>query len=237
MIEAVIFDFDGVIVDSEPLWTKGEQEVFRTVGLDLTDEMCELTKGFDIRDTVNFWYSRIPWNSKNLKQIEQEILETVTELIVSNGAPIEGMMGTLEFFQKKGIRTAVASGSPLELINPVLEKFGIKKAFEAIRSCDGEEFPKPHPAIYISTARILKTEPLNCLVFEDTFTGLLAAKSARMKTIALLENPEKFNNPKFEFTDVKIRSFSEFDEQLFPDYQGVLDERLQEKKKELDIFV
>ena len=215
MIEAVIFDFDGVIVDSEPLWTKGEQEIFRTVGLDLTDEMCELTKGFDIRDTVNFWYNRIPWNSKNLKQVEREILETVTELIVSKGTPIDGMMETLHFFQDKGISTAVASGSPFELINPVLEKFGIKNAFKAIRSCDGEKFPKPHPAIYISTAKILEADPLNCIVFEDTFTGLLAAKAARMKAIALLENDDKFNNPKFEFTDVKIRSFSEFDEQLF----------------------
>jgi mannitol-1-/sugar-/sorbitol-6-/2-deoxyglucose-6-phosphatase len=220
MIEAVIFDFDGIIVDSEPLWTKGEQKVFKTVGLDLSDEMCELTKGFDIRDTVNFWYSRIPWNGKNLKQIEQEILETVTELIVSDGAPINGMMETLLLFQDKGISTAVASGSPLGLINPVLEKFGIKDAFKAISSCDREAFPKPHPAIYISTAKILKTDPLDCLVFEDTFTGLLAAKSARMKVIALLEDKDKFNNSKFDFADVKIRSFREFDEQLFQQLNG-----------------
>jgi mannitol-1-/sugar-/sorbitol-6-/2-deoxyglucose-6-phosphatase len=215
MIEAVIFDLDGVIVDSEPLWTKGEQRVLKTVGLDLTDEMCELTKGFSINDTINFWYSRKPWTGKSLKEVGQEVLKAVMELIALEAVPVKGMIETLGYLSSKGIKTAVASGSPLELIYLVLEKFEIKDKFNVIRSCNGEEFPKPHPAVYLSTAGVLKTNPLKCLVFEDTFTGLLAAKSARMKAIALLEDADKYNNSKFDFADVKIRSFSEFDEQLF----------------------
>ncbi len=213
-IESVFFDMDGVIIDSEPLWTRAEKKVLETVGINLTTEMSHLTKELNTRDTVNYWHNRKPWQKKSTKQVEQEIMDEIKRLINEEGSLMPGLTGALKLFSDHKMKMAVASGSPNDIIQFVLKKFDLNDFFVSYRSCDDEEYAKPHPAVYLSLAEELRVKPENCIVFEDTFFGLLAAKSARMRTVALLQK-EFYDQSRYDFSDLKIRSFSEFTEKTF----------------------
>ncbi len=209
MINAVIFDLDGVIIDSEPLWKKAEQKVFKTVGITLTDSLCNQTTGLDNISTVKYWYSCKPWKNKSVEQVAKEIRNEIIILISSDGVPVIGIYEIVRFFSERNIEMAVASSSEMKIIQAVLEKLKLKDKFAAVYSSEYEEYGKPHPAVYIKTARLLNKKPENCLVFEDSFYGALAAKSARMKVVSLLDK-ELYKNTRFDFVDMKINSFSSF---------------------------
>jgi sugar-phosphatase len=120
-------------------------------------------------------------------------------------------MEILEFFKNKSLRLALASSSPMLLIDTFLEKFHLQKYFEVKHSAEFEEYGKPHPGVYINTARMLNVHPSACLAFEDSFNGVLAAKSAMMKAVAV---PDEYHFPdkRFAIADLKIKSLEEFGE-------------------------
>jgi len=214
MIEGVILDLDGVIIDSEPFWKIAEKKVFRTVGIDLTTEMCNQTTGLDKMSTVRYWYSFKPWKNKSPEQVASEVIDEVMLLIHQKGEAKEGVIKIIDFFNELSIPLAVASSSEMKMINAVLEKIKLKDKFAAIHSSEYEEFGKPHPAVYISAARILKINPENCLAFEDSFYGALAAKSARMKVVAVLERKDYLSS-RFDFTDLKVETLDSFGSREF----------------------
>jgi mannitol-1-/sugar-/sorbitol-6-/2-deoxyglucose-6-phosphatase len=93
----------------------------------------------------------------------------------------------------------------------LVSHFGIGGMFNVIRSSEHEKYGKTHPAVFLTTAEALHTAPVNCLVFEDSFNGLIAAKAARMKCVAVpAEN--HFLNPKFDIADLKLRSLEQFND-------------------------
>src|SRR5688572_9324679 len=98
MITAAIFDMDGLLIDSEPIWREAEKTIFKQVGLDLSDEMCAQTMGLRIDEVVQHWYTIRPWSNKSLKQIETEVLDAVERLIIQRAQPMEGVYDILEFF-------------------------------------------------------------------------------------------------------------------------------------------
>jgi beta-phosphoglucomutase-like phosphatase (HAD superfamily) len=209
MIEGVIFDLDGIIIDSEPLWKIAEKKVFKTVGLELTTDMCHQTTGLDNMSTVKHWYSIKPWKDKSPGQVASEILSEVMKLIRQQGKAKEGVVRVIDFFNDINIPLAVASSSEMKIINAVLEKIKLRDKFAAIHSSEYEEFGKPHPAVYISAARLLGKKPENCLAFEDSFFGALAAKSARMKVAAVLDRKD-YLSTRFDFTDLKMEKLDSF---------------------------
>ncbi|UCH13214.1 MAG: hexitol phosphatase HxpB [Bacteroidales bacterium] len=213
MIKAAIFDLDGVLIDSEPLWKEAEKKIFKTVGISLTTDMCRQTTGLDCIDTVKHWYNYKPWKGKKQEKLIAEIYSEVINLIRLKGKLRKDVDRVLNIFMEKRIDAAVASSSPLEIIKTVLHTFKLDKNFSVIHSSELEKSGKPNPAVYISTAKLLGTEPETCLAFEDSFYGALSAKSARMKVVAILEK-EDYNNTKFDFVDLKIKSFEEFNEEL-----------------------
>jgi sugar-phosphatase len=209
MIEGVIFDLDGVIIDSEPLWKIAEKKVFNTVGIELTTDMCRQTTGLDNISTVRHWYAYKPWKSKSLEQVAAEILDQLVLLVKQQGKAKEGIKRVIDLFSDLKIPLAVASSSEMKIINMILEKINFKDKFAAIHSSEYEEFGKPHPAVYISTARMLQIEPARCLAFEDSFYGALAAKSARMKVVAVLDRKDYLSS-RFDFTDLKLDKLDSF---------------------------
>ena len=185
MIEAVIFDMDGVILNSEPFWQEIEMKIFATVGIQLTHKQCIEMTGLSVKDEVAYRFKQNPWNHKSLEQVYEEILSGVEQLIVRRAIPLDGVMDVLEFFRSRQIPTAVASSSAMRLINITLKKLTLENAFQVVHSAELEEHGKPHPAVFLTTAKKLNVNPVHCLVFEDSFNGLIAAKSARMKTIVV----------------------------------------------------
>jgi sugar-phosphatase len=209
VLEAVIFDMDGVLIDSEPLWRRAEREVFGNVGLPLTKEMCMGTMGLRLDEVVAYWYERFPWTGKSLGQIEQEVLSEMYRLVEDEGEPLPGVHETLEALRDAGLALAIASSSPSGLIEAVVEKLEIRDYFIVMCSADEDEFGKPDPAVYLRTADRLAVDPRACLVFEDSFLGVRAAKAAGM-TVVAVPAADQYDDSRFHEADFKVPSLGEF---------------------------
>lgn len=197
MTEAAIFDMDGLLVDSEPFWRKAEIECFAKVGIALSEDDCRETMGFRLNEVVALWHSRRPWKGASQAEVEADIIETVSRYILEEAAPLPGVLEAIDICRKAGLRTAVASSSPMKLIESVVKRFGLTAKFDCLKSAQHEEFGKPHPAVFISTARALGVKPEACVVFEDSFHGMVAGLAARMKVIAV-PAAEDFDRPEFK---------------------------------------
>jgi len=202
-IKAVIFDMDGVLIDSEPLWRQAEIETFAKVGLSFTDEMCMQTMGMRTSEVIEYWYKITPWTGKTRKEVEGELMQRVTQLIIDEGDAMKGVVFSLNYFKEKGLKIALASSSATSLITAVINKLQIKEYFEVIESAEFLDFGKPHPEIFIKTANKLGVHANECLVIEDSFNGVLAAKSAMMKVVAIPDE-ESRTDDKFVIADYKL---------------------------------
>lgn len=209
-VKAVIFDMDGVIVDSEPLWMKAEKKVFASVGVSVSEELGKITEALTPAEVTRFWYERQPWTNKTLEEVENEVIDQVEFLINNEGYAMDGIKEILERFKSRGCKIGLATNSPFRLISTVLNKFGLSGYFDVVSSAEHELRGKPDPAIYLSSARKLNVKPESCLVFEDSYTGLIAAKNAGMKVVAFLPGNVCCGS-KFDIADMKIGSFSQFD--------------------------
>ncbi|GAB3895249.1 hexitol phosphatase HxpB [Spirosoma agri] len=205
---------DGLLVDSEPHWRAMEREVFATVGLFLTDDECKQTTGLPIPDVVNYWYARAPWSDEALAgrtnaDLGSAITAGVHERIANLAEPMPGAIGILELFFRLGIPTAIASASPMSLIEVVVDRLRIRDYLTLWHSATLEARNKPAPDVYLGTARKLGVLPADCVAFEDSGSGLTSAHSAGMITVAV---PALFelDHPKFAIADLIIPALTKF---------------------------
>ncbi len=211
MTEAVIFDMDGLLVDSEPLWKKTEKEIFARLGIHLREEMQYETYGMQTDEVIRHWYKYKPWNDPDFKKLKKEFYSRIGALIEKEAPLMKGVHHALEFFRSRNYVTGLASSSPMELIRIVLKKFDLYYFFDAIHTSEDESFGKPHPAVYLRIAGKMGKEPVTCIAIEDSLAGLIAAKAARMKTICVPE-ASMFEHPGYGMADVKLTSLAGIDE-------------------------
>jgi mannitol-1-/sugar-/sorbitol-6-/2-deoxyglucose-6-phosphatase len=209
MINAVIFDMDGLLIDSEPLWRRAQIAVFGDLGIALSEEMCLQTMGLRVDQVVQYWAEKYPGKIQDRELVRDDIVKNVRELVRKEGVEMRGVKSILEFLKQKKVRMAIASSSDVVLIDTVVDKLGIRDYFELIHSAEFEEYGKPHPGVYIHTAKKLKVPPENCLAFEDSLNGLLAAKSARMRCVSI---PDKdiAKDARLALADVVLDSLDDF---------------------------
>lgn len=185
MIEGVIFDMDGILIDSEPLWKIAEKKAFAKVGLMMTTEMCNLTMGYRINEVTEYWYERKPWVGKTKEDVTEDIIQTVIDEIREKGKELKGVKSALQRLKEQNYKVALASSSAMRIIDVVVDKLEIRSYFDAICSAETEPFGKPHPAVFITAADKLGIDPHRCLVVEDSVNGVIAGKAARMKVVAI----------------------------------------------------
>jgi HAD superfamily hydrolase (TIGR01509 family) len=205
-IKAVIFDMDGVIIDSEPFWRTAQINALAFYGATITEQECvQLTMGKRLDMISKIWIERHQLKLAP-EVIANDIVKKLTQLIQSNGQALAGVVELLDKLSHSGYKIGLATSSSHRVIDAVLTKLAIKPYFDAILSADDEEYGKPHPAVYIRAAKTLGVSPQNCLVIEDSCTGLIAAKAASMTT--LLVSPEA-HEPQFSLADGHFNSLHE----------------------------
>lgn len=211
--DAVIFDMDGVLIDSEPLWKIAMEEVFSSFGSNLSRKDFQKTVGLRLDEVIRFWHHHENWQGISAEEIEQKIVTKMQVLIRENGEPLPGVIDTLSYLRDKNKRIGLATSSYTILIDTVLDVLGVQEYFDCAHSAENEKYGKPNPAVYLTTSNLLNAEPARCLVIEDSLNGIIAGKAARMKVVCI---PEKthFPEPKLILADYQFEDMLLFLEDL-----------------------
>ena len=194
---ALVFDMDGVMIDSEPLWRRAEVTCFGEVGLTLQESDCIQTTGLRIDEAVGYWFERHPWQGASVDEVAAKIIERMRETIHAQGEPMAGVFESIEAAQSLGWRLGLASSSPKVLIEAVLERFELTSCFEAVCSAEDEERGKPAPDVYLAAVRALALEPRDCVAIEDSANGVVSATAAGLRCIAIPE-PDTRDDARFD---------------------------------------
>ncbi len=210
--DAVIFDMDGVLVDSEVHHVKIENSLFERFKIPVSDEEH---RGYMGTATHEMW-ATVKQNYKMDFVVDEMIklnnLECKNHFsTVENLEPMPGLTDLLELLNEKNIPMAVASSSELEIIEIILFRIGIKKYFRTLVSGSMVERSKPEPDIFLRAVQILKVDPKNCWVIEDSFNGVKAAKTAGMFCVAY---SGASTGQEQAAADIQINHFSELEHLL-----------------------
>jgi HAD superfamily hydrolase (TIGR01509 family) len=209
-IEAVIFDLDGVIVDSEIWWDEARREFAARRGKQWTEADRAAVMGANSRQWSRTMRERLGLDEPD-RQIERAIVGAVVERYRREGAPL--IPGAVEAVRRIALAwpTAVASSAHPEVIDAALETTGLRDAFRVVVSSDEVERGKPAPDVYLEAARRLAVEPDRCLVVEDSLNGVKAAKAAGMTCVLV---PNKTIPPApgaAELADVVLERLADLD--------------------------
>lgn len=207
--KAVIFDMDGVLIDSEPLWKIGMQKVFDSIGCQLTKKDFQKTVGLRIDEVIGYWYNVAPWKNYSVKEVETQIMSEMVRLIHENGKPLPGVLDTIRYLKSKGMKIGLGTSSYSVMIEAVLNSLQLNGAFDFVHSAEMEAYGKPHPAVYLTVAEKLHVKPTECLVIEDSLTGIIAGKAARMTVVAIPEKTHEVN-PKISLADYEFEDMTQF---------------------------
>lgn len=183
MIKAVIFDMDGVLIDSEPLHFDAIEAVLKKHGIEIKEDYlnkyvgdtnerawAEMTKEFGLKESIDFY-------------IAQQLESTIECLWRDDYKPIDGVIELLQELREAGYPIGVASSSPPVIIENILDRIGITGYIDKWVSGNEVQESKPAPYIYLRAAEMMGFEPGECVAIEDSYYGVTAAKSAGLKCI------------------------------------------------------
>ena len=176
---------DGLLIDSEPLWNEAANEVFALYNISLSSEDYLLTTGLRTREFVEWWLSGFNIKGVDILQIEQQIFEVVIDKVANTPAAMPGVQYVFDFFKNRKFKIGIASSSPAQLIELVIKLYSLKDYVHHHSSAHLLKHAKPHPEVYMNCAEVLGSHPLECICFEDSFNGMIAAKAARMKCVVV----------------------------------------------------
>ncbi len=210
MITTVLYDMDGLLLDTEPLWGESMLRIAHKHKIPITAERFKETTGLRIYEVTDHWAIHYPWEGNSPKAIADEILEDIIASSKRSGMVLKGVEASLQLLRKHNFKIGLASSSPKHMIDALVEHFGLTHYFDVITSADAVELGKPHPAVFLHCAASLGSKPHDCLVLEDSVNGMIAGKAARMKVV-VVPDVNHFDDPRFALADAKLRSLEDFD--------------------------
>jgi sugar-phosphatase len=208
MFQAVIFDMDGLLVNSEPIWQEVEIKIFGDLGVPVNRKNILKTTGLRTDEVVHYWHSRSPWKTPSQRDVTEQIISAMVDELSRRDSLMPGVHHALELVRGTDVPMAIASSSVRRIINAALRANGIADEFGIIHSAEHEPFGKPHPGVYISAAEKLEVKPQFCLAFEDSPNGVLAAKAAKMACVAVPE-PHHRDNAVINIADIVLDSLED----------------------------
>ena len=212
-LNTVIFDMDGLLIDSEPLWGEAAHEIFGGYNFQLTKTQYATTTGMRTKEFVEWWFNYYKIDARYHEEAENAILQNVVEKVAIKGRALPGVEHIFNFFIQRNFKIGLATSSGKPLIDVVVDKLGIRNYLQSIESAADLPYGKPHPQVYLNCAAALNSHPTQCICFEDSFNGLIAAKAARMKCV-VVPAPHDSKNEKFNAADLKISSLINFNSLL-----------------------
>lgn len=185
MLKAIIFDMDGLMVDSEPFHYKAFAEVLQTYDQKLTekehsDSYVGVTDIESARMMIAHYNLSVP-----LEELVKQKQAKYKMLIANNIKPKQGLLKLLRQLQESGYKKAIASNSVLDEIKIMINTLHIQQYIDIYCSAQEVKFGKPAPDLYLLTSKKLEVDPEECLVLEDSPSGIKAAKAAGMKSFAI----------------------------------------------------
>jgi len=208
-MKAVIFDMDGLLIDSEPLWQEAGKATLLDLGYILTTEQYHTSTGLRTEEWIDHWFHFFQIDRHLAPAAVQKILQKAIQHIRERGSLFPGAEKCIDSFKQANFKVGLATSSPMEVVQAAMEKFSLSDRFDVISSAGNLPYGKPHPQVYLQCAEQLGVSPLECIAFEDSFNGMIAAKAARMKCVVVPAASE-FEHPKWAAADLKLRSLSEF---------------------------
>ena len=181
---AVIFDLDGVLADSEPWWNQIDAKLLAEHGVSYRGEYHRNVLGVSYRLAVEF-YKNAFHISASVEELMRRRGEIATDFFANRVGLFPSAKTTLEQLREMKLHLAVATSSVSASARPFLDRTEIRSLFSVVVTGDEVQQGKPHPDIYLRTAKKLGISPEACLVVEDALAGIAAGKAANMRVAAI----------------------------------------------------
>lgn len=200
---------DGLLIDSEPIWQEATNEIFSGKGLHLSLQQYETTTGLRTSEFLEHWFIHFDLDKSLIKTWENSLFEIVIHKVKTKAKMMPGVDYILNFFEQQNFKIGLATSSPASLIDAVVEIGGIKDFFQAITSAQDLPYGKPNPQVYLNCAKALKSDPSECICFEDSINGMIAAKAAKMKCV-VVPAPSQAKDLRWSLADLQLSSLQNF---------------------------
>jgi beta-phosphoglucomutase family hydrolase len=208
LIRAVIFDLDGVIVESEDAHIRAERQTFQRQNVKISAEELHAYTGTTAKAMFTELIAKYKLNT-TFEEINSQKEEILLKLLDKDAEPTKGVLSLIQELKRREVKLAVGSSSTRKLVDYVLNKLNLTHAFDRIITAEDIEHSKPNPEIFLKAAAELGMKPNQCLVIEDSKLGVEAAKHAGMKCIGY-HNPHS-GNQDLSKADAIIDDFSKVD--------------------------
>lgn len=198
--KAVIFDMDGVLIDSEPLWRRAMIQGFGEAGMPITEDQCKSTTGQRFTEVVAYWSRHFGKEASENAGLEAKVIDLLIALIETEGKMMPGVPDVLNVCASHRIPLGLATSSAERLMAAVLKKLKLEQVFTKAVSAQRMTYGKPHPEVFLVCAQGMGVPPSDCWVIEDSVNGVIAAKAAQMVTLAV-PDPDHRDDPRFAIAD------------------------------------
>ena len=185
-------------------------QVFGALGVPLTEDMCHQTTGLRMDAVVRYWQVRFPEVDLPVQQTSDAVYDALISLIDTEGEALPGAVHAVHRLASWDLPTALASSSPMRVIETALKRLGLEEVLAVRASAEEVPLGKPHPAVYLLAAHRLDQPPTRCVAIEDSLNGLVAAKAARMRCV-VVPCLEDRADPRWHLADARLDQLHDLD--------------------------